>query len=328
MKALVLDRPGGPETLHLADLPLPEPGIGEVRVKVHAAGLNPVDYKLAASGYHTWHYPFVLGLDVAGTIEALGPQVTNWHVGDAVYYHGNFCRPGGFAECTIASAHVLAPLPEQTSFVEAAALPCAGLTAYQALHRKLAVRPGQTLLVQGGAGGVGGFAIQLGVLAGMQVITTCSAGHVDWVRHLGATEVIDYQTEDVPTRVRELTKGRGVDAIVDTVSPYTATEGMEMLAFGGGIACVAGLPDLSSWRPFSKALSVHDVALGCAYLLGDQRSQADLAQMGRELGTLVSTRKIDPMVQQVIRLEEIPAALERLSHRHGRGKIVAEISPT
>jgi NADPH:quinone reductase-like Zn-dependent oxidoreductase len=145
------------------------------------------------------------------------------------------------------------------------------------------------------------------------------------VRQLGAAEVIDYQTEDVAARVREITEGRGVDAIVDTVSSANATAGLDMLAFGGGIACVAALPDFRKLQSFGKAISVHDVALGGAYLSGDLKAQRDLARIGKELGEIASAGKIDPMLGKVIRLEEIPQALQRLSQGKVRGKIVAQI---
>ncbi|NER37469.1 MAG: zinc-binding dehydrogenase [Oscillatoria sp. SIO1A7] len=325
MKALVIDEPGTPETLRLTEMPQPEPGEGEVRVKVYAAGLNPADYKFMKRGFKSWSYPFVPGLDVAGVIDEIGAGVSDWKVGDAVYYHGNLSKPGGFAEEAITTARTLARLPDNLSFVEAAALPCAGWTAYQALHRKLHIEEGQTILVQGGAGGVGGFALQLARLAGVKAIATCSQRHFEWVRKLGAIAAIDYNTENVGDRVREITNGRGVDAIVDGVSSATATAGLELLAFGGGIVCVSGLPDFSKFQSFNRALSVHDIALGGAYFAGDTKAQDELARIGREFGKLAGDRQIDPMVAEVISLEEIPEGLIKLSQRHVRGKIVASI---
>lgn len=327
MQALLLDEPGPATSLYVGTVPDPHPATGEVRVKVYAAGLNPVDYKLASRGVGRWTYPHILGLDVAGVIDALGAGVTQWQVGDAVYYHGDLSKPGGFAEWAIAPAHAISPLPPSLSFTEAAALPCAGFTAYQSLHHKLHVQRGQTILVQAGAGGVGGFAVQLAAIAGLRVIATCSAGNFGWVHQLGAAEVIDYQTQDVSAVVGELTDGRGVDAIVDTVSSDTATVGLGMLAFGGGIACVAALPDLSQFQSFGRALSVHDIALGGAHLSGDRTAQAQLAQIGRDFGQLVSDRAVIPMLESVISLDEIPQALSRLARCHGRGKIVAQIYP-
>ncbi|WP_199247223.1 zinc-binding dehydrogenase [[Phormidium] sp. ETS-05] len=325
MKAIVIDKPGSLDNLYVKEMPEPQPQAGEVRVVVHAAGLNPADYKFIQRGFRTWQYPFIPGLDVAGIIDAVGPGVTEWQVGDAVYYHGNLSKPGGFAELAIAPAHAIAPAPQNLSLTEAAALPCAGFTAYQVLHRKLHINSDQTILIHGGAGAVGGFAVQLATIAGSFVISTCLSGDFEWVRQLGAQEVIDYSTEDVAARVREITTGRGVDAIVDTVSSHHATASLEMLAFGGGIACVAALPDFRKLQSFSRAISVHDVALGGAYVSGDIKAQKDLAQIGKELGALASAGKINPLLAEVIKLEEIPQALQRLTQGGVRGKIVAQI---
>jgi NADPH:quinone reductase-like Zn-dependent oxidoreductase len=329
MKALVLDRPGAFENLHLAEVPQPEPGSGEVRVRVIAAGLNPVDYKLLHGGHPDWKYPFILGLDAAGVVEALGPGVRQWAVGDEVFYHGDLRRPGSFAEYAIASAHVLARVPENTSPVESAldmaALPCAGLAAYQAIFRKLHLRAGQTILVQAGAGGVGGFAVQLAAACGATVITTCSPSNADYVRQLGADCALDYHTDDIPARVREITNGRGVDAVIDTLGRQTATAGLEILAFGGQLVCVEALPDFSHWHMFNKALSVHEIALGVAHESGDRAAQEDLGEMGSELAALVAEGRIDPMISEIVTLDAIPDALRRLSERHVRGKIVARI---
>lgn len=326
MRALVLEQPGKPDSLREADMPQPEPGKGEVRVKVHAVGLNPVDYKLAASGFPTWEYPFILGLDVAGVVDAVGPGVTEWEVGDPVYYHGDLTKRGGYGQYTTVTAHTLAWLPDGLDFNAAAALPCAGFTAFQALHRKLRVEKGKTMLVHGGAGGVGGFAVQLAKAAGVTVFATCSRHNSNFVKDLGAYEVIDYKQDNVADRIRVLTNGRGVDYIIDTVSPENATSSLQMLAYGGELVCVAGLPDITGVKELQKALSIHEVALGGAYLSGDTVAQEDLARIGREFGALVSKGTIKPMLEEVIGLEEIPDALERLSMRHVRGKIVARVS--
>lgn len=324
MKALVLDQPGSPQTLRITSMSLPEPGIGEVRVRVHAVGLNPVDYQVAASGIKNWTYPFILGLDVAGTIDAIGKGVIDWKIGDRVFYHGDLSKPGGFAEYAITTAHTIAAIPQNVSFEEAAALPCAGLTAYQALFRKLHLQAGQTILIHGGAGGVGGFAVQLAALSGLKVISTASLDNLAYVKELGAHHVIDYHTEHVGLRVKELTEERGVDAVINTVNRVVATDDLDLLAFNGQLVYIAGAPDFSRVKPFSKALSFHEIALGGAYLSGDIVAQKDLAKMAEELVTLVSEKKVSPMLSNVISIDEIPDALVRLSERHVRGKIVAK----
>jgi NADPH:quinone reductase-like Zn-dependent oxidoreductase len=192
MKALLLDSPGAPGTLRVGEVAIPQPGPGEVRVQVQAAGLNPVDYKMMAGGVSSWRYPFIPGLDVAGVIDAVGDGVEGWQQGDAVFYHGNYGRPGGFAEFTVTTARTLVRTPQGLSAIDAAALPCAGFTAYQALVEKLHIQSGQTILVQGGAGGVGGFAIQIAAKLGLDVITTAAARNAecakavqDWARKAG-----------------------------------------------------------------------------------------------------------------------------------------------
>lgn len=325
MKCLLLDHPGPPESLRLGSAESPQPGPGDVRVTVQAVGLNPADYKFMARGVGSWTYPHIPGLDVAGVIDALGPGVSGWSIGDAVLYHGDFGRAGGFAEQAVTSALSLVRKPDALSFVEAAALPCAGFTAYQVLHDKLNIRSDQTLLVQGGAGGVGGFAIQLAARMGLRVITTASGRNADWVRSLGAEISIDYTREPVPERIAAITGAAGVDAIVDTVGPATATEGLEMLAYGGGIACVAGLPDLSHMKSFGRALSVHDIALGGVYRAADDRAVRRLAATGEAFIRSAISQNIQPLLTEVISLEGIPEALMRLASRTVRGKIVAEL---
>lgn len=308
----------------MGDLPLPQPNPGEVRVQVKAVSLNPVDYKLAASGHPAWQYPFVLGLDVAGRIDELGEEVEDWKVGDRVFYHGNLSRPGGFAQYTTTVAHVLAHIPPAISFVQAAAVPCAGLTAYQALQRRLHIQEGQTVLVQAGAGGVGGYGIQLAAQAGACVITTASAENHEYVKELGAEAAIDYHHEDVAERVMSWTDGRGVDCVLDTLSSASATAGSKVLAFGGGLACIAGLPDFAQ-VPFQKAPSIHQISLGGAYFHGGQDAQQDLARMAEEMIAMVAAGDVDAMVTQLLDLEDVPAGLEQLAGRHVRGKIVAVI---
>ncbi|MBT4340988.1 MAG: alcohol dehydrogenase catalytic domain-containing protein, partial [Chloroflexi bacterium] len=145
MKALLLSKPGPVSSLSIGEIPTPEPGPNEIRVKVHSASLNPVDYKLAGRGNDNWAYPHVLGLDVAGTVDAIGSDVVQWRTGDRVFYHGDLSKPGGYAEYAITTGHTTAKIPDNVSFAEAAAIPCAGLTAYEAVVRRLSVQPEHTV---------------------------------------------------------------------------------------------------------------------------------------------------------------------------------------
>ncbi|MBL8155667.1 MAG: zinc-binding dehydrogenase [Anaerolineae bacterium] len=181
------------------------------------------------------------------------------------------------------------------------------------------------VLVQGGAGGVGSYALQLGKLAGAEVITTTSARNADYARSLGADHVIDYEHEDVAQRVMELTGSRGADVILDAVSQATTTAALELLAFGGHLICVDSLPDLTQIRPFAKALSLHEIALGVAHLSGDRQAQAELALIARAVGKLLDEQRIRPTLSRTVALEAVPAALEEMAGRHVRGKIVAQV---
>jgi NADPH:quinone reductase-like Zn-dependent oxidoreductase len=323
MRALVLDKPGTPDTLHLSELPTPEPRPGQVRVRVLACGLNPSDYQRAQFGMPGWEWPAILGLDVVGLVDALAPDVEAIGLGERVVFHGHVQARGGLAQYTLADAATLTRVPEGVASVAAAAIPAAGMTAYQAVIRRLRVASGDTVLVTAGAGGVGGFAVQLAAGAGARVIATESAQNADRARELGADAVLDFRADDIAARVRELTDGRGVDAVVDTIGPESATANLQLLVHGGGMAAIAGRPDLSALPPFGVAPSVHEIALGAAYLIGDERAVRDLPRMLEQLLDLVDQGRLDPMVSRVVTLHQVPAALTELSERRLHGKLVA-----
>ncbi len=324
MKALLLDKIGPVCDLRIGELPVPEPEAGEIRVRVRAVSPNPVDYKLAGRGNPNWSWPHVLGLDVAGEVDAVGSDVDAWKAGDRVFYHGDLSKPGGFAEYAVTTVHTTARVPDGVSFKDAAAIPCAGLTAYEAVVRRLNVQPDHIVWMQGGAGGVGGFGVQICANIGATVITTASERNHEFVKSLGASHAIDYSKEDVVARIMEITGGRGVDRVLGAVDSATSDQGVEVLAFRGGIASVAGLPTLNE-DTFAGAYSVHRVAYGSAHTSNNRAAQVDLARMAEEMIALVAEGKVDPMVQQVIGLEDIPDALAQLQTRHVRGKIVAEL---
>ncbi len=324
MKALLLEEKGSLDAFRIAETAIPTPAAGELLIRIGAAGLNPVDYKLAYGGHPAWTYPFILGLDGAGVVEAVGEGVSGWAAGDRAVWHGNLSRPGTFAEYAVTPARVVARIPAGVDDTDAAAIPCAGYTAYLALFARLKIRPGQSVLIQAAAGGVGGYAVQLASHAGCRVIATASAEHAGLVRGLGAHEVIDYRTEPVPERVLELTGGTGVDAIVDPVGADTAAESLKCLRFGGGIACLVRMPDTTNIRPFTKAPSIHEVSLGGAYFHGTIESQSYMAHIGEAMMAMLESGDLRSMVSEVIVMDGIPDALKRLEQRHVSGKIVAK----
>ncbi|MCC6219064.1 MAG: zinc-binding dehydrogenase [Aquabacterium sp.] len=323
MKALLLHRPGDDYALTLADVPTPIPGPGEVRLRVRASSINPVDHKFARSGAGL-ALPHVLGIDAAGEIDALGPEVQGWRLGDRVMALTNLYRWGGFAEQVIVDARVLSRLPDALSFERAAAIPCAGLTAWQAVHLKLNLRPGQTVLVSGAGGGVGGYVVQMAQQRGARVIgTTARSG--ERVRALGAEAVIDYRQGDVVTQAMTLTQGRGVDAVIDLVSAASATSLLPLLRHNGVMVCVVGRPrdaDLPAW---GKAISLHDVALGFAYQHGDGESLRDIGRAGETVATWVAEGMLDPQVARVISLAEVPDALRETGAGLNQGKVVIRL---
>ncbi|WP_055107099.1 zinc-binding dehydrogenase [Paenibacillus ihumii] len=325
MKALLLQEKGKWKEMTVREIDIPRVGAGEILVEVHAVGLNPVDYKTATGGHPKWIFPHILGLDVAGVVVEAGEGVTSWNAGDRVVYHGDLTKQGGYAEYAVTNANTVSRIPEGVTFEEAAALPTAGYTAYQALHSKLPLEQLGTILVHAGAGGVGGFAVQLAKLAGKQVISTASRHNHEYVKSLGADEVIDYQTENIPSRVFSITNGRGVDAVIDTVSRQSATDALELVSFMGHVVHIAGAPDYTKIKPFTKAASIHEVALGAAHQSGDVIAEKALAEIGDAMLSLLAEGKISSMLREVIRLDEVPGALERLSERHVHGKIVAKV---
>ena len=325
MKALLLQDKNKWTEMKVEEIEKPLPNKGEVVVEVHAVGLNPVDYKTATNGNPHWTYPHILGLDVAGTIDAVGEGVVDWKKGDRVVYHGDFMKKGGYAEYAVTTAHAISRIPDAVTFEEAAALPTAGYTAYEALFRKLPMNHIQTILIHGGAGGVGGFGVQIAKNAGKTVFSTASAHNHEYVKSLGADYVIDYREENVVEKVLELTNGRGVDAVLDTVSAKNATDSLDMIAYRGHLAHIAGAPDYTKVKPFTKVISYHEVALNAAHHIDDMIAQADLAKMGDELLVLVAEKKVAPMIERIISLKEVPSALEELSKRHVKGKIITKV---
>lgn len=328
MKAIVVRKAGPPDTLSLeSGVPIPEPGKGELRIRVHASSLNPADYSIAEYGLFP-KVPHVLGLDVAGVVEKVGEGATGFSIGDRVALLGNFLSPfGGFGEYAITETATVSRIPDGLSFAAAASFPCAGLTAYHSIFRRMKPEKGKTILIVGAAGGVGGYAVQFARLAGLQIIATCSEGHFEFVRSLGAHHVVDYTKEDVSSRVRDITNGVGVDYAIDTVSAESATKCLKMLAFNGSLACIRAMPDMSVLPPYGVCPTVHEVSLGAPYTLPSLEGKRDMARMGEEIMGLMTKKLVSPMITTTCGLAEIPTYLQKLRARHVSGKIVVSVVP-
>lgn len=326
MKSFVVDRAGDRANMYIADVPVPEPRAGEVRVRIHSAGLNPVDYKAADWGHVAWVYPHTLGVDGAGLVDKVGSGVVKFSPGDRVYGLFDLARPGSFAEYAVTQESSLALMPARASFEEMASIPCAGWTAYQIFNRRLHLSEGQKVLIHAGSGGVGSFAIQFARRQGLRVITTCSAENTAFVRDLGAEAVVDYQHENIFQKVMEFSNGHGVQAVIDTLGGPQITENFKLLAFGGHFVGLVDVPEISAVPMFEKALSVHMLFLFGASGFGGAEDLKDLGEIGHEISVLVENKKIFPPLTEILPFEKIPEGLERLASHRVRGKIVAKIA--
>lgn len=323
MQALTLHTPGDPSVLTVGNMPIPQPGPHDVRVRLQAASLNPVDYKLIGRGLLEWVYPFIPGLDGAGIIDSVGESVTDWKAGDRVAFHANFRKPGVFADYTVVPHHILARIPDTVSYAEAASLPCAGLTALNAL-RRLKLNTGDSLLILGGAGGVGTFAIQLAKLHGLTVFTTASARNHTLLHNLGADHMIDYTQTDVLQEIEKLTEGQKVRGVFDTVGSASYPDPFQYLGFEGSLVSIVDNPAIPS--DFNlRSLSWHAFMLGSSYMHGSITDQKRLLSTSlEELMQLVAEKKLHNQISQHIKWQDIPSGLEQLKTGRVQGKIVAE----
>jgi NADPH:quinone reductase-like Zn-dependent oxidoreductase len=233
MKAAYIDTFGGPEVLKYGDLPDPVAGARQVVVDTVAASVNGADPKVAAGDYKQATFPVILGRDFSGVVSAVGAGVTDLKIGDEVFGVLEAGRDGTYCEKIAVGASIVAKKPAGMSHVDAAALALVGLTAIRSVEDTLKLKSGETILIQGGAGGVAGFAIQLAKQIGARVITTTSTGNLAFVRDLGADEVIDYKTTDFTKVVKNC------DAVFDTVGGDVATKSFAVLKPGGRAAFIA-----------------------------------------------------------------------------------------
>ena len=312
----------------LAELPQPEATGFDVVVKVLAAGLNPVDSKI-----HLWQEAapgmsddWVPGLDVAGEIVAVGENVTQWQVGNKVLYHGDMFRPhGAFAEYAVQDSRTLVAHPEVSAEV-AAASPCAGWTAYRAMVDKLHAKEHDAVLILGGAGGVGGFAIQLAKSMGIgTIITTASQAKHNYVHSLGATHIIDYRSQDITEQVMTITGGSGVPIALDCVGGDNDIIAASCLGYEGEMVEL-----VSTVRPevypdaFMKGLSFHQLSLGSGHRNGE-KAQQDLVRAGEAFSMLLEEGEVLVPQLKVIELEQAGEALKAIREQRTMGKVVVKM---
>ena len=309
MKAVLFERHGGPEVLHLAEVPGPDAGPGEVVVDIHAASVNAADYKVRLGGgaYRGSgvKLPHILGRDFSGVVSAVGPGVTDLRVGDAVFGVCDQGIEGAYAEKIAIKGAIIAKKPDSLGHAEAAAMALTSLTALWALEDTAKLNPGETILIQGGAGGVAGFAIQLAKHIGATVITTASGRNHDYVRDLGADRVVDYNREDFTKVVADC------DVVFDTVGGDVQVRSYEVLKPGGRLVWIA--PSPAGFQPTRKDVQV--------LRPGVARDRAHLERML----ALLEAGAVSPPAITRYKLADAAEAHRVSESRHLRGKLVFEI---
>jgi len=307
MKAVYIDQYGGPEVVKYGDQPDPKAGPSEIVIDVTAASVNGADWKVRVGSYGYTTFPIILGRDFSGTVSALGDGVSDFKIGDAVFGVCDQGQEAAYAEKLAMKASIVAKKPAGLSHVQAAALGLTGLTALISVEDTLQLKRGETILIQGGAGGVASFAIQLAKHIGARVITTTSAANVDYVRGLGADQVIDYGKEDFAKVVS------GVDAVFETVGGDVAMKSFGVLKPSGRIAFIASGPkapasprgDVTALRPAVK------------------RSRAHLER----IAALFQQGAIRPPEVKLYKLAQAQEALAMSEGRHFRGKLIFQVRP-
>lgn len=304
MKAIIINQYGDNQVVQLVDAARPEPGAGELLVKVHAAGVNPLDWKIrdGAGQRMGMRLPIGLGSEIAGTVEQLGEGVTGFKVGDAVF---GIIRSGGFADYAIARAGEMALMPAGLDFIGAAAVPLGALTAWQALFGLAGLQPGQRLFITNGSGGVGSLALQIAKSIGAQVTAMASSANQAYVRGLGADEFVSHDLELFENTVREM------DVVFDTVGGDIFQRAFATVKKGGFMVTAVAFPQDEARQ--------HGV--GVARVL----CQPDAAQLAA-IRTLVEAGGLKAKVGAVLPLADIRQALALVQAGRTRGKVVLQIA--
>ncbi len=307
MRAVQIHQYGGSTEMKLEKIAIPEPSEGEVLIKVFAAGVNPIDWKIR-EGYlaeiipHT--LPLTLGWDFSGEIVSLGENVNKWSIGDAVYARPDFSKNGAYADYIVASEYEIAVKPKTLNWQESAAVPLVTLTAWQALKDIGEVKQGDRILIHAGAGGVGIAAIQLAKQAGAFVYTTSSTKNIAFLEELGADEVIDYMQEDFSTL-------ENLDIVFDTMGGEVLKKSWVTLKKGASLISVAEVPD-------EEMAVKYEVRASFCFV------QANSEQLSK-ISNLIDSGELRVEVDSVYQLEDVVKAHEKSESGHTRGKIVLQM---
>jgi NADPH:quinone reductase-like Zn-dependent oxidoreductase len=309
MKAVRFHTYGAPEVLVYEDVPKPEPAAGEVLVKVHATSVNPIDWKVRAGhlrGFRDYPLPFILGWDVSGIVESVGPGVIGFKPGDDVYGRPDIGRNGAYAEYVAVQESDLARKPKSLDHIHSAAIPLAGLTAWQALFDTAGLTAGQKVLIQAAAGGVGHLAIQFAKLKDLYVAGTASGRNQDYLKQLGCDLPINYET----TRFEDVV--HDFDAVVESMGGEVRTRSWKVLKKGGILVALIGPP------PSEEDAKAHEVR---ASIIWGQAKPEQLTEIAR----LADAGQVRPEIAAVFPLRDAAYAHKMSETEHVRGKIVIQV---
>jgi NADPH:quinone reductase-like Zn-dependent oxidoreductase len=308
MKAVRIHQYGGPEVLKYEEAPSPKPKAGDVLIRVYAAAVNPVDWKVR-EGYlkerlnHSM--PLILGWDISGVVDAADPGVIRFTAGDEVYSRPDISRDGAYAEYIVVRESEIALKPKSIDYIHAAAIPLAGLTAWQSLFDAGQLSAGQRVLIHAAAGGVGTYAVQLAKWKGAYVIGTASARNHALLRELGADEVIDYQVRKFEDSARD------VDVVLDTIGGDTQQRSWKVLKTGGILISIVS-------PPLQEIAAAYGVRQAFLFIQPNADQLAEMAQ-------LVDSGKLKAVVETILPLSEARRAQEISQSGHARGKIVLRV---
>lgn len=314
---------------------MPQPTVGstDVLVKIQAASINPIDLKTMHGGLKfllAYQFPLIIGSDFAGTVVAVGQNVTDFQVGDAVYGRPRKNRIGTFAEYLSVDQTDIALKPQNVSFEAAAAIPLVGLTSYQALHDLMHLRPGQKVLIQAGAGGIGTIAIQLAKSLGAFVATTASPRSFAQVKALGADRLIDYHTEDFASVLHDY------DAVFDTLGGHALEQAFQIVKPGGQVVSLSGIPDgrfasaygLPLWKQGLLRLASHRITQAAQrahanyHFLFMHPSHAEL----EILTNMIEYDRLHPVIDRIYPFSQLNSALTYAQTGHAHGKIIVSFA--
>ncbi len=308
MKAIRIHEFGGPDILKYEDAPQPIPAADEVLIKVYASGVNPVDTKIRAGqaqGKFPVDFPLIPGWDVSGEIEEVGSEILNFRIGDEVYSRPDLTRNGTYAEYVVVKANQVNHKPRSIDHDKSAAIPLAGITAWQGLFTHGQLENGQRVLIHGASGGVGTFAVQFAKWKGAYVIGTGSENNIDFLYELGADEVIDYRNEKFDEEVSN------IDLVFDLIGGDTQKRSLQVIKSGGRL--VTTVKPENEQEAGSK--NIHLEGFMALSLPGDLQQIADLVDSG----------KVKPVISEILPLEEAAEAHKKIEKGHIRGKIVLRV---